>query len=68
MWNDPIVEETRAARDVIAARFDYDFDALMDYLMSLRAGEMNVRIEQAVKQATVKRDWVTGIPWQSKDA
>jgi hypothetical protein len=28
MWNDPIVEEVRRAREEYAARFDHDLDAI----------------------------------------
>jgi hypothetical protein len=31
MWNDPIVEATRMLRDEIAARFNYDVEALGRY-------------------------------------
>jgi len=32
MWEDPIVKETRAAREELLERFDYDLDALVAYL------------------------------------
>ncbi len=32
MWEDPIVEETRAAREELLERFNYDLDALCAYL------------------------------------
>ncbi|HVE70785.1 MAG TPA: hypothetical protein VNI54_05395 [Thermoanaerobaculia bacterium] len=32
MWEDPIVKETRAAREELLERFDYDLDALCEYL------------------------------------
>jgi len=32
MWEDPIVEETRAAREELLQRFNYDLDALCAYL------------------------------------
>jgi hypothetical protein len=32
MWDDPIVEETRAAREELLKRFNYDLDALCAYL------------------------------------
>ena len=32
MWEDPIVKETRAAREELLERFDYDLDALCQYL------------------------------------
>ena len=35
MWEDPIVKETRAAREELLQRFDYDLDALCAYLQQL---------------------------------
>ena len=35
MWEDPIVKETRAAREQLLGRFDYDLDALCAYLQQL---------------------------------
>ncbi|HKR62596.1 MAG TPA: hypothetical protein VJZ00_02595 [Thermoanaerobaculia bacterium] len=32
MWEDPIVAETRAAREELLKRFNYDLDALCTYL------------------------------------
>lgn len=32
MWEDPIVKETRAAREELLERFDYDLDALCAFL------------------------------------
>ena len=32
MWEDPIVEETRAAREELFSRFDHDLAALCRYL------------------------------------
>lgn len=32
MWEDPIVNETRAAREELAARFNHDMAALCRYL------------------------------------
>ena len=32
MWEDPIVKETRAAREELAARFNHDLGALCRYL------------------------------------
>jgi hypothetical protein len=32
MWEDPIVKETRAAREELLERFNYDLDALCEYL------------------------------------
>ncbi len=35
MWEDPIVKETRAAREELLERFNYDLDALCAYLEQL---------------------------------
>ena len=32
MWEDPIVKETRAAREELFARFNHDLAALCEYL------------------------------------
>jgi len=32
MWEDPIVKETRTAREELLKRFNYDLDALCEYL------------------------------------
>ena len=37
MWNDPIVDETRQVRNEIAARFDYDLNALGEYFKAMSA-------------------------------
>lgn len=37
MWEDPIVKETRAAREELLRRFHYDLDALCAYLEQLEA-------------------------------
>lgn len=39
MWEDPIVEETRRLRDELAARFNYDIQALGEYLMARQKEE-----------------------------
>ena len=38
MWEDPIVKETRAAREELLKRFNYDLDALCAYLQQLETG------------------------------
>ena len=35
MWEDPIVKETRAAREELLKRFNYDLDSLCAYLQQL---------------------------------
>ncbi len=47
MWNDPIVEETRAIRDQIASRFDYDVRALGEYFKSKRSSDSKLLISRA---------------------
>ena len=37
MWEDPIVKETRDAREELLKRFDYDLDALCEYLEQVEA-------------------------------
>jgi hypothetical protein len=37
MWNDPIVAETRAARDEYARQFNYDADAIFEDLIRKQA-------------------------------
>lgn len=37
MWNDPIVAETRAARDEYARQFSYNADAIFEDLISKQA-------------------------------
>ena len=43
MWEDPIVEETRAAREELFARFNYDLAALCEYLRR-KQGEHSGRV------------------------
>ena len=47
MWEDPIVKETRAAREELLKRFDYDLDALCEYLQQLetQSGKKAVTLE-----------------------
>lgn len=47
MWEDPIVKETRAAREELLKRFNYDLDALCAYLEELEAkgGKKAVTLE-----------------------
>jgi hypothetical protein len=46
MWTDPIVEETRAIRAEIAARFNFDIWALGDYFKGKRAEDAVMLINQ----------------------
>ena len=47
MWEDPIVEETRAAREQLLKRFDYDLDALCAYLeeQETRSGKKAITLK-----------------------
>jgi hypothetical protein len=38
MWEDPIVKETRDAREELLERFNYDLDALCAYLQETETG------------------------------
>lgn len=51
MWDDPIVAETRQARDQVAARFDYEIQAIGEYFKTKRASAARALIEKAVAQA-----------------
>ncbi|HEX3584207.1 MAG TPA: hypothetical protein VH087_20755 [Thermoanaerobaculia bacterium] len=37
MWEDPIVKETRSAREKLLERFNYDLEALCEYLQQQEA-------------------------------
>jgi hypothetical protein len=50
MWNDPIVEETRKIRDEIAARFNYDVEALGRYYQSQQVKEQRVFVRRPAKK------------------
>ena len=54
MWNDPIVEETRKIRDEIAARFNYDVEALGRYYQSQQAQEGRVIVKRPAKPAKMR--------------
>ena len=47
MWKDPIVKETRAAREELLKRFNYDLDALCAYLeeMEKTSGKKAVTLQ-----------------------
>lgn len=47
MWEDPIVKETRAAREELLERFNYDLDALCAYLETIdkETGKKAVTLE-----------------------
>ena len=49
MWNDPIVEETRKIRDEIAARFNYDVEALGRYYQAQEIKEHRIVVKRPAK-------------------
>ena len=57
MTRDPVVEEVRAARDVIAQRYDYDIEAIFAALreMETRSGRELVRLPPREVSAPVRR-------------
>jgi hypothetical protein len=50
MWDDPIVRETRKIRDELAARFNYDVQALGHYYQSQQAAESRLVVKRPPKQ------------------
>jgi len=52
MWNDPIVEETRKIRDELAAKFNYDVQALGQYYRSRQGEENRVIVKRPPKKNT----------------
>jgi len=56
MRNDPIVEETRNIRDEIAARFNYDVEALGPYYQEQQAKETRVVVKRPTKREAKEMD------------
>ena len=56
MWNDPIVEETRRIGDEIAARFNYDVEALGRYFQSQQKKENRVVVRRTAKRINTKQE------------
>ena len=56
MWNDPIVEETRRAGDEIAARFNYDVEALGRYYQQQQTKENRVIVRRAAKREPIETE------------
>ena len=56
MWNDPIVEATRKLRDEIAARFNYDVEALDRYYQSQQVKEQRVFVKRRSKKIEPEPD------------
>ena len=55
MWEDPIVQETRTAREELLERFNYDLDALCDYLERLDSQSVKKAVTLKPKPATPSR-------------
>ena len=55
MWNDPIVEETRAIREKIAVRFNYDVWALGEYFKSKRGIEASALISKNISAGLIPK-------------
>ena len=55
MWEDPIVQETRAAREELLERFNYDLDALCEYLDQLDAQSRKKAVTLEPKPVTPNR-------------
>jgi len=56
MWNDPIVEETRKIRDEIAARFDYDVEALARHYQLQQIKENRVVVKRSGRREKAQRE------------
>ena len=52
MRNDPIVEEVRKIRDELAAKFNYDVEALGEYYRSQQTAKDRVIVKRPPKRAT----------------
>lgn len=55
MWEDPIVKETRAAREELLQRFNYDLDALCEYLQQLEAQSEKKAVSLEPRRPTSRR-------------
>ena len=55
MWEDPIVKETRAAREELLKRFDYDLDALCDYLQEQESQSDKKAVTLEPRRPTAQR-------------
>ena len=52
MWDDPVVKETRAAREELLERFHYDLDALCAYLQEIEAQSEKKSVTLAPRPVT----------------
>ena len=55
MWEDPIVKETRAAREELLKQFDYDLDALCDYLQQQETRSDKKAVTLEPRRPTARR-------------
>jgi hypothetical protein len=57
MWEDPIVKETRAAREKLLERFNYDLDALCAYLDEVgnQSGKKAVTLDPRKPSETTRK-------------
>ena len=55
MWEDPIVKETRAAREELLKRFNYDLDALCVYLEQLEKTSAKKAVTLEPKAPTARK-------------
>ena len=55
MWEDPIVKETRAAREELLKRFNYDLDALCEYLQQEEARSVKKAVTLEPRRPTAPR-------------
>ncbi len=55
MWEDPIVKETRAAREELLERFNYDLDALCEYLWELETVSEKKAVTLEPRRPATKR-------------
>lgn len=49
MWEDPIVAETRAIRDIIAKRFGYDAKALGEHFKAMSLADLAALVDDAAR-------------------
>lgn len=56
MWEDPIVKETRAAREELLERFNYDLDALCEYLQQQESQSHKKAVTLEPRRPTSQRN------------
>jgi len=55
MWEDPIVKETRAAREELLERFNYDLDALCAHLEQIEKTSQKKAVTLQPQRPTTRR-------------